>query len=192
MRIPLLALLFGATTPIAAQYKPIIPSPSRLFVVGTGTVIPDQSTDTLPKVGDHRMTGAAIGGIIGGVAGFTLGRLMDESGGHPDCGGCVEDEPRSDIYGAAIGAFVGAGFGYLMGRSTPKGSYPDAPPPAPLPRDTGLSPKQGAGIGAAIGAVAFTFLALQDDSGDGEPVVIIAAPLGALVGAFVGYGVTRE
>ena len=110
------------------------------------------TADTLPKVGDHRWTGAAIGGVLGGTLGFVLVKAAGGDQTVPDGGGTAEDDAGDLFFGTAVGAFVGAGFGYLMGRSTPKGSYPDVPPAAPLPKDTGLTPAQGAGLGAAIGA----------------------------------------
>jgi hypothetical protein len=190
MRLQFLALILAAATPLEAQYRPIGPAPSRLFAVETGAGL---TPDTLPKVGDHRVTGAVIGGVLGGTLGYVLGAA---SGGGNSCtqsgacGGNGWDEV--EFLEVAGGIFLGAGIGYLMGRSTPKGSYPDAPSPATLPKDTGLTPAQGAGIGAAIGAVALSVYAIRNPSSEDGAMVIVAAPLGALVGAFVGYGVTRE
>ena len=192
MRIPLLALLLGAAAPLTAQIKPIAPAPSRLFAAGARIDLP---ADTLPEVGDHRVTGAVIGGVLGGVLGYVIAGAAGTGGDYAtlQSGGGGDQNTGTVILGTASGALLGAGIGYLMGRSTPKGSYPDAPlQPAPSPKDTGLTPAQGAGIGAAIGAVALTVYSIRNPSTEDGPMVIVAAPFGALVGAFVGYGVTRE
>jgi len=145
-----------------------------------------------PTIPDHRVTGAVMGGVLGGAIGLFAGQGGgDQTAYQASPGDGVEVTPTT-AFATVAGAAIGAGIGYFMGRSTPKGSYPDVPPQAPLPKDTGLTPAQGAGLGAALGAVALTFLALDSQGADGVPVGFVAIPFGALVGAFVGYGVTRE
>lgn len=193
MGFRLLGLLLAAATPLAAQYRPIAPAPSRLFAAGAGSAAPALSADTLPKVGDHRWTGAAIGGVLGGVLGYVM---ANASGGDystlADASGTADNETSNLIFGTAAGAFVGGGLGYLMGRSTPKGAHPaNSQPVAPIV-DTGIPAGRGAAIGAGIGAVALSAYAIWNPSAEDGAMVIVAAPFGALVGAFVGYGVTRE
>jgi hypothetical protein len=151
------------------------------------------AVDTVPKVGDHRVTGAVIGGVLGGVIGYVAAAGIYGGG---DCttsvpAWCPEEKTLEKALVTVGGAAIGAGLGYLAGKSTPKGSLPNTPPPGASPEDTGLTPAQGAGIGALIGGLAFAYLGSVGDGGDGEPP-IVGISLGVLIGAFIGGGLARE
>jgi hypothetical protein len=197
MRLQFLALILAAATPLEAQYRPIGPAPSRLFAVGSGTASPGVSADTLPKVGDHRVAGALIGGVLGGAVAYVFASNAggDCTTGVPsECSG----EDGSAVFGALAGAAVGAGFGYLMGRSTPKARPPaNVQPVAPI-QDTGIKWWQGGLMGLGVGAAAGAGLGKYYDSNhechceDPGMGVYTGAFVGGLLGMLIGAGVAQD
>jgi hypothetical protein len=93
--------------------------------------------------------------------------------------------PRAAVTLAVLCVLASAGQAFA-------GQDPDTPPPGPVSEGTGLTPAQGAGIGALIGGAVFAYWASVSDGGDGGPEDVMIIPFGALIGAFIGGGLARE
>ena len=196
MRTPLLALLLGAAAPLAAQFKPIAPAPSRLFVVGSGTVSAGPTTDTLPTAKSNGVGGAVIGGLSGGAIGFIVAReafsddddvtYLASSNGSGQDDGEVLVTSLVTLGSAAVGAWIG----HRIATAPPSQGVGDH-------RVTGAM--MGGVLGGALGYVASlsggatcTTSYPAECFGDDGPSSALTTIGGAAIGAGLGYLMGRS
>jgi hypothetical protein len=186
-------LLTLAASPLAAQARRPAPAASVLF-----RPAPTEQVQDTVKVDDGlpQREGMLIGMIAGAGVGYFVGMVLEGQGGCPAGGGCGEAaHPESRVIGAALfgvaGMLIG---GSAAGPHTPKLQHPEVTEPAH--QDSGMKWWQGGVIGAGVGALGAAFLNYGLHAGHGLEVtddqsVVVIAPLGALLGFFVGGSLSQ-
>lgn len=177
--------------PVTAQRPAIAPAPSVLFAASAADAAPGSNSMVDSALSrDPRELGAGIGAMAGLVAVYGLSHITLPTSCPTGSGSSCDSRWHSGPAGYLAGAAIGAGAGYLIGRLINGPYHRPRPPSAPLPNDTGVKAWQGALVGVGVGAFALPVLVHGfhlDRGGDGD-APIIYAPIGALIGAFVGAG----
>jgi hypothetical protein len=188
---------------LAAQQRPIAPAASVLF-----RAVPAAQVQDTVKVdaGIPQNEGAFFGMVVGAATGYLFMRALEGGPGVctdvPSCGGSQPAPTANRVTGAVLFAVAGAFIGGALARPrTPKVKAPK-PPPAPeiarAPRvDTGMTWRQGAKLGGALGAISNVVMAarfgwkVDADAGQGvDPIALsIYGALGCLFGMLIGGGI---
>lgn len=108
MRLPLIAVLALAATPLSAQSGRIALAPSVLFVQQLAPTPPDTtSTEKSASIVGHGMVGALVGGILGFGWGTVSSSARACCGDDPGLG-TLELGMTGMLVGFLVGAVVGA------------------------------------------------------------------------------------